>query len=204
MHLRSHLLLLLGLFCTALQAQHHSDIPVLVGESWWGGATALGTSMPFTSLSPFDLSCQNDNNQVSGMLISNRGRTIWSDSPFKFSVDGQGIHIDSRYEKVGVKQQGTTLRDAYRALMQQHFPAEGALPDTLFFSHPQYNTWIELMYNQNQHDILTYARHLLDNGLPPGILMTIGSVIMVISISNANAFPILVPWSIACIGRASR
>lgn len=171
MHLRSYFLFFLGLFCTALQAQHHSDIPVLAGESWWGGATALGTSMPFTSLSPFDLSCRNDNNQVSGMLISNRGRTIWSDSPFKFSVDGQGIHIDSRYEKVGVKQQGTTLRDAYRALMQQHFPAEGALPDTLFFSHPQYNTWIELMYNQNQHDILTYARHLLDHGLPPGILM---------------------------------
>ena len=76
MHLRSYFLFFLGLFCTALQAQHHSDIPVLAGESWWGGATALGTSMPFPSLSPFDLSCQNDNNQVSGMLISNRGRTI--------------------------------------------------------------------------------------------------------------------------------
>jgi alpha-glucosidase len=38
-------------------------------------------------------------------------------------------------------------------------------------SRPQYNTWIELTYNQNQADILKYARAIVENGLPPGVLM---------------------------------
>jgi len=29
---------------------------------------------------------------------------------------------------------------------------------------PQYNTWIELMYNQNQKDILEYAGKIIENG----------------------------------------
>ena len=41
----------------------------------------------------------------------------------------------------------------------------------LFFSAPQYNTWIELTYNQNENDILRYAQSMLDNGSPPGVLM---------------------------------
>lgn len=41
----------------------------------------------------------------------------------------------------------------------------------LLFTHPQYNTWIELMYDQNEKDILTYARAIIDNGFPPGVLM---------------------------------
>ncbi|MCG8514154.1 MAG: hypothetical protein MI740_08435, partial [Halanaerobiales bacterium] len=34
-----------------------------------------------------------------------------------------------------------------------------------------YNTWIELMYDQNQEDILKYAHDIIDNGFPPGVLM---------------------------------
>ena len=45
------------------------------------------------------------------------------------------------------------------------------MPPELFFSVPQYNTWIELTYNQNQKDILRYARAIVDNGMPPGIIM---------------------------------
>ena len=45
------------------------------------------------------------------------------------------------------------------------------MPPELFFSKPQYNTWIELIYNQNQEDILKYARSIIDNGFPTGILM---------------------------------
>jgi alpha-glucosidase len=52
-----------------------------------------------------------------------------------------------------------------------HFPASGTVPPDLFFSVPQYNTWIELIYNQNQEDILKYAHSIVDNGFPTGILM---------------------------------
>lgn len=45
------------------------------------------------------------------------------------------------------------------------------MPPEDFFRIPQYNTWIELMYDQNQRDVLAYAQGILDSGLPAGILM---------------------------------
>ena len=36
---------------------------------------------------------------------------------------------------------------------------------------PQFNTWIELVYNQNQKDILNYANNIILNGFEPGVLM---------------------------------
>jgi hypothetical protein len=41
----------------------------------------------------------------------------------------------------------------------------------MFLNKPQYNTWIELVYDQNQADVLKYAHGIVDNGFPPGILM---------------------------------
>ena len=40
------------------------------------------------------------------------------------------------------------------------------MSDELLFSQPQYNTWIELNYNQNQADVLKYAQATLDTGYP--------------------------------------
>ncbi|MCQ2449293.1 MAG: glycoside hydrolase family 31 protein, partial [Clostridia bacterium] len=40
-----------------------------------------------------------------------------------------------------------------------------------FFVTPQYNTWIELMYEQNQEDILRYAKDIIKNGFEPGVLI---------------------------------
>ena len=57
------------------------------------------------------------------------------------------------------------------AASAKYFPPSGDLPDPLFFSMPQYNTWIELMYNQNQEDILKYADHVLENDFPVGVFM---------------------------------
>jgi alpha-glucosidase len=45
------------------------------------------------------------------------------------------------------------------------------MPDELLFTQPQWNTWIELTYNQNEADILTYARSILKHGFSPGVLM---------------------------------
>ena len=51
------------------------------------------------------------------------------------------------------------------------FPPSGRIPDPLLFTHPQFNTWIELTYNQNQRDVLAYAHAIVANGFPPGVLM---------------------------------
>ena len=81
------------------------------------------------------------------------------------------LQIFSEYESLEPVLAGNTLRDAYLAASTKYFPPSGQLPDSLFFSMPQYNTWIELMYNQNQEDILKYADNILKNKFPVGVFM---------------------------------
>lgn len=142
------------------------------GEHWWGGVVAFGSRMPYLqAVNEFDLSLQNYNNQVVPLFVSNKGRYVWSDEPFKFEVKDNALIVRSEYEKINVQQAGSTLREAYQVACMKHFPPSGTLPDELFFTMPQYNTWIELMYNQNQEDILKYAQAIIDNDFPQGVLM---------------------------------
>jgi len=66
---------------------------------------------------------------------------------------------------------GDGLRAACLDASARFFPPQGRIPHELLFTLPQYNTWIELMYDQNQRDILKYARAIVASGLPPGVLM---------------------------------
>lgn len=158
-------------FLINVNAQQIKDIELLPGEKWWGGATGIGFMMPFGNNTTVDLRIQDFNNQTSPLLVSNKGRYIWSDSPFSFQFDENKIILNPHRGEVNCTTGGKTLKDAYLAASKNHFPPSGQLPPELFFSKPQYNTWIELIYNQNQEDILKYARGLIDNGFPPGVLM---------------------------------
>lgn len=156
-----------------LTAQNILEINPQDGEYWWGGVVAYGGRMPYIQpVEEIDLLSKNNNNQVVPLLLSNKGRYVWSNFPFKFSIaEDKTITVKSDFENIAITNAGKTLREAYMDASRKHFSASGVLPDTLFFTMPQYNTWIELMYNQNQEDILKYARGIIDNGLPPGILM---------------------------------
>jgi len=55
------------------------------------------------------------------------------------------------------------LKSAFKAASKQYFPPKPVIPAEEFFTMLQYNTWIELMYNQNQKDILQYADDILKN-----------------------------------------
>ncbi len=128
--------------------------------------------MPFEEFAAYDLETTNNNNKVSAFLLSSDGRYIWSDGPFKFEYLKEGkIRIVSKYEKVKAVCAGKTLRDAYSAASGNYFASSGTIPPEEFFLAPQYNTWIELMYDQNQEDVLRYAHDIIDNGFAPGVLM---------------------------------
>lgn len=141
---------------------------VLSAQSWWGAAVGLGHLQPYTDLGAFDLNTQDANNQLVPLFLSSEGEYMWTEGAFTFSAKDGQIAPSVPMERVKA---GTTLREAYKAAQAKYFPANGVLPDTLFFSRPQYNTWIELMYNQNQADILKYAHAIIDNGFPAGVLM---------------------------------
>lgn len=154
------------------QQVYENTIPFEANEYWWGGVVAFGSQMPYLKpVKEFNLALQNYNNQVVPLFVSNKGRYIWSEQPFYFEITDSSIKLKSDYEEVKVRQHGNTLKDAYLAASHNHFPPSGKLPDELFFTMPQYNTWIELMYNQNQEDILNYAKAIVENGLPRGVLM---------------------------------
>jgi alpha-glucosidase len=149
-----------------------SVLTLRADEKWWGGMVALGSQMPFDgTMRLFDLSSENLNNQNVPLMLSATGCYVWSDEPFAFNVEKDTLRLYAGKDKLHPVQAGTTLKEAYLAACAKHFPPSGQLPDPLFFAMPQYNTWIELMYNQNQEDILTYAAHVIRNDFPAGIFM---------------------------------
>ena len=163
------MIMLVGWSYVTYAQMHTSLIQSLEGEKWWGAFVAKGNQMPYLhETDELDLSHQNFNNQGVPLLLSNKGRYIWSDEAFRFEINAAGVAITSAYEKIEAVEAGKNLRDAYLAACKKHFPPTGKLPDPLLFSMPQYNTWIELMYNQNQADILKYADNIIKHDFPKG------------------------------------
>ncbi len=158
--------------CAQNTAQSELKLDLLPGEAWWGGATTLGSQMPFGA-APLAINLHGDNrgNQYAPLLVSSKGRYVWSDKAFAFAFKDRALRVTSAGNALLYGQPGQNLRDAYRHASKTFFPSDGKLPDLALFAAPQYNTWIELMYDQNQRDVLKYAHAIVDNGLPPGVLM---------------------------------
>lgn len=153
-------------------ARSELALQLLPAEVWWGGAVALGSQMPFGSEPvAVDLNGNNFGNQAAPLLVSSQGRYIWCDAAFSFTLEGEVLKVESAGNTIRYGKAGPHLRDAYIFASTHFFPTDGKYPDLTLVSAPQYNTWIELMYDQNQRDILAYARAIVENGLPPGVLM---------------------------------
>ena len=154
---------------TRLRAQ--TSIAIRNGEKWFGGAVNEAHYMPFKDGYSYDMYADTRGNQAAPLLVSTKGRFIWSEEPFKFTIKNNRLVITNAKAALTIDSAGTNLREAFKNAAKHFFPAKNKLPDTLLFSKPQYNTWIELVYNQNQKDILSYARAVIDNGFPPGVIM---------------------------------
>jgi alpha-glucosidase (family GH31 glycosyl hydrolase) len=148
-----------------------TKIPLENGEKAWAGVINDGHLMPVSGKYSMDLFANNKSNQLQPLIITSKGQYIWSEQPFKFEIENNQITITDPYKTVVTGKSGTTLAEVQRFVSKKYFPASGLLPDTLLFTAPQYNTWIELNYYQSQADILKYARAIIDNGFPAGVLM---------------------------------
>ncbi|MFC1762330.1 glycoside hydrolase family 31 protein [Planctomycetota bacterium] len=165
------LCLLLGLQLCA--SADKLELNMLEGEYWWAGLSSQGHMMPYDASTKVthDLWGDNKGNQAQPLLLSNKGRFVWSEQPIKYLFDSGKLTVMTRAGKFDSGTKGDNLKDVYGYVSQTYFPSNGKIPDELLFTHPQYNTWIELMYDQNEKDILKYARAIIDNGYPPGVLM---------------------------------
>tara|TARA_R110002050_G_scaffold199819_1_gene334650 strand:- start:926 stop:2524 length:1599 start_codon:yes stop_codon:yes gene_type:complete len=153
------------------QQTNSLEVKIFPNEHWWGGAVWDGHIMPFQDGYSIDLYENNKGNQVQPLLVSDNGRVIWSEDPISFAINGDKILVTSIGAEIKLSSQGATLKDAYANASKKYFPPSGKHPDDLLFEQPQYNTWIELIYNQNQEDILKYANGIVANGFSPGVLM---------------------------------
>lgn len=113
----------------------------------------------------------NKGNQAQPLLISSKGRYVWSEQPLKYEFDNGRLSVATRSGEIVSGTVGGNLREVFQHVSNRFFPSDGRIPESMLFTHPQYNTWIELMYDQNEDDILKYAKSILDNGYPPGVLM---------------------------------
>lgn len=126
------------------------EIKFLENEYWYGGAAHFGKAMPYdeNSLAKIDLVTGEDiYDQYSPLYISSKGRYIHSEKPFVIEFCKGTIHITGDAE---LSEGHGSLKGAQLAAAKKHFQLNGEIPDESFFTKPQYNTWIELMYNQNQ------------------------------------------------------
>lgn len=147
------------------------DIKLLENEYWYGGAAHFGHAMPYDKNSNVTINLITGEgilDQYSPLYFSTKGRYIHSSKPFVIEFRNGTIHITGDAE---LSEGHGTLKGAQLAAAKKHFRLSGEIPDESFFTKPQYNTWIELMYNQNQKQILEYARSLKSSGMPSGILM---------------------------------
>ena len=147
------------------------EVEIRKNVNWYAGVLIEGHKMPLKNGYEAQLYGTSYYNQLQPLLLSTSGELVWCEEPFRFRVNKEKIVFDRAYAPLVYKKAGKSLRDAYLYASKNYFPPSGKMPPELFFSVPQYNTWIELTYNQNQKDILKYARSIIENGMPPGIIM---------------------------------
>jgi alpha-glucosidase (family GH31 glycosyl hydrolase) len=131
--------------------------------------------MPFDAHTSFQCSLHaaagTGGNQAQPLLISSAGRYVWNEGPFDFEFSQGLLKLSNATAPWQTGAGGTTLPEAFRAAARRFFPTTGRTPPAIMFTAPQYNTWIELVYDQSQDKILDYARAIVANGFPPGVLM---------------------------------
>lgn len=140
-------------------------------EVAWAGVVMDGHLMPFIGPYEMNFFAENKRNQVQPLILTSKGKYFWSEKPFSFQISGIKLSIKDPYASLVTGKVGNTLEQAQRFVREKYFPSSGLMPDSLLFSAPQYNTWIELNLNQNQEDIIKYAKAIISNGLPPGVFM---------------------------------
>ena len=152
--------------------EHTKEIALLEGERWWGGAVPDGRNSPLGATNfTYDQFGDCKGNQAAPFFLSDKGRIIWCEKPVSIEFRDKIIIAGAHGAEIVVKQAGETLREAFLYGSRNFFPPSGKTPEPLLITSPQYNTWIELQYDQNEKDILKYAGNITGNGFPPGVIM---------------------------------
>ena len=166
----------------AAAEEYTTRIEPLDGERWWGAVVEKGHLQPFLNFDsgrksggPYDLGTQGSYGFTAPLLLSSKGRYVWSERPFAFSFENGVLTLVSKYERVEPVVAGKTLKEAYLSACQDHFPFDGSEPAELVFTKPQFNNWIEtVVLGINQENAEKFVDALHESGFPCGVVMIDG------------------------------
>ena len=158
------------IFKTRIENKHLS-FDFLENELWWGGCTRYYEKMPISANDSFHMDFYSDSiNQTAPLFLSNKGRIIFSENLFTVDFKDGKINIVSK-QKVDLIDAGENLRDAYNYAATKLFTFEKRNFPEIFFTAPEYNTWVQMGYMQSEEGVLSYAEGIIKNGYKPGVLM---------------------------------
>jgi len=165
--------LLLAQSFTLFSQPYSVSFPFEKDEHWWVGLITDSHKFPLTAQSSysFDFFGNTAGNQGQPLLVSNKGRYIWNEQPFSFTVEDGRIKATCQLADFQSGDAGSTLKEAYLYCSKNFFPPSGKIPAEELFTLPQFNTWIEFTYEQNQEGLMDYARNIVKCGFEPGVLM---------------------------------
>ena len=148
-------------------------IKILDGELWFGPEVAKGLDYPYDADADVTICTEpaGCGNQTQPAMLSTKGRYVFCQLGYTAVFKDGMIDLTSKKGEIDFSEGHENLRGAFLAMSRKHFPANGKTPPEDFFTSPQFNTWIELIYDQNQKDILNYARTAVKEGFKPGVLM---------------------------------
>lgn len=149
------------------------EVKLLPGEYWWGGLARHGDQMPFWAQTSYRQSLHRTfgGNQAVPLLVSSKGRYLWSEDPFTLEFKDGWLLVEEAQGAVVLDEGHENLRGGYLAACQRFFPPAQRIPRPSTFLAPQYNTWIDMGKHPSQEKVLQYARDILAAGMPPGVLM---------------------------------
>ncbi len=153
--------------------QYKKVVKFLPKERWYGGNVVLGSILPIRAGKPYYINDYTNRlyNQSAPFYVSTKGRYVWCDSGMKVKVIANKIIFKSNKSEIYLHDGYHNLRNAYLEASKRYFPANGNMPPETKFIKPQYCTWVELIDNQNQKDIIDYAKSIVDKKMPVGELI---------------------------------
>ena len=112
----------MALACVGITAAADTvELKILPGEYWWGGLSSRGYETPYDASSKvsYDLWGDNKGNQAQPLLLSSKGRYVWSEQPIKYEFANGRITVTTREGKIESGTQdgyqiGTTQGEKHR------------------------------------------------------------------------------------------
>lgn len=143
------------------------------GEKWWGLVVAPSiVGLPFEAPFEVNTATLSPEYYTANMMLSNRGRYIWSAKPMKVVFDGKAFTITpSEGERVEVEKSGRTLREAYLMCCHKNFPPSSIKVAAALFESPIYEFGGEEALLYTAEEVVAFADTLLRRGAPKGTIL---------------------------------